>query len=189
MVSVPAPLVTAAVLIVKSIVLLASSSAIVKAVVDSLTRLLNCKSSLTFCSYTPAPAPRLEAVLVSPVAPLAAIVTIPSVPVPVVVSVTPLPSASCIEPPLLLSVTVCVVASDVLASVCNSLVVEASTGVNAPAIILNPLANVRSVLLLAASQPANDVAVPVRLEAFKVPSISTVAVGAVTLPPNLLSSS
>ena len=60
---------------------------------------------------------------------VAAIVTIPFRPVPEVVKVTFEPSTSCRLPPELLSVTVCEVASEVLAKVCNSFEVEPSTSV------------------------------------------------------------
>ena len=64
-----------------------------------------------------------------PVPELAAIVTIPFRPVPEVVRVMLAPSTSCRLPPELLSVTVCEVASEVLARVCNSFEVEPSTSV------------------------------------------------------------
>ena len=58
---------------------------------------------------------------------VAAIVTIPFRPVPEVVRVMLAPSTSCRLPPELLSVTVCEVASEVFAIVCNSFEVEPST--------------------------------------------------------------
>ena len=58
-----------------------------------------------------------------------AIVAIPSSPVPVVVMVTPVPSTTLNDPPELESVTVWLVASDVLANVCSSFVVDPSTSV------------------------------------------------------------
>ena len=60
---------------------------------------------------------------------VAAIVTIPLSPVPEVVSVIFEPSTNCKEPPELLSVAVWEVASEVLATVCNSLETEPSTSV------------------------------------------------------------
>ena len=74
-----------------------------------------------------------------------AMVTIPSDPVPVVVNVIPEPSANLNDPPELDNVTVCDVASDVLANVCNSFVVEPSTSV-AVNVIEPPLDDVDSLI-------------------------------------------
>ena len=66
---------------------------------------------------------------VDPPPPAAAIVTIPSKPVPDVVNVMFAPSTNCIDPPEFDNVAVCVVAFDVFAIVCNSLVIDPSTSV------------------------------------------------------------
>ena len=60
---------------------------------------------------------------------VAAIVTVPALLDPPVDRLIPAPSINCTDPPELDSVTVWLVASDVLAIVCSSLVVEPSTSV------------------------------------------------------------
>lgn len=115
-----------------------------------------------------------------------AIVTIPSALVPVVASDMPLPSTNCTLPPELESVAVWVVASEVLATVCNSFVVLPSTSVAvmvmlpevAEIALMPPAVIVTSVPVLLLSVAGEDVPEIER----SVPAAAAAAI--VTMPSN-----